>query len=141
MLVDLTSRLDESNIRDLLAYAIVSSTAEKVSRACWQYLADPCWTLFGLKGDDDQIIACIGIEQKWEGEATLQHLAVHPDHRWQGTARCMLDEIGKKLSLRRLDVETEEKNVEFYRRSGFTVQSIEFRYPGIERYRCERVWI
>ncbi|WP_338131242.1 GNAT family N-acetyltransferase [Cohnella rhizosphaerae] len=83
-----------------------------------------------------EIIGVIGYETDANRVATIRHIAVHPDERGKGYGRGMVLHLLTAADPERIEAETDEEGVNFYRSIGFTVQSLGEKYPGIERFRC-----
>lgn len=67
--------------------------------------------------------------------AELLHLGTHPQDRGRGYARRLVSGLLEGLRLDRLEAETDDEAVGFYRRCGFAIGPQEAR-GGRARYRC-----
>jgi ribosomal protein S18 acetylase RimI-like enzyme len=81
-------------------------------------------------------IACVGLEPRGPDEAEIRSLAVLPRWRRRGLARALVFGASEQLGLRALEAETDADAVGFYRATGFEVESLGERDPGVERFRC-----
>jgi ribosomal protein S18 acetylase RimI-like enzyme len=132
--IDLGARLDDADVRALLAHA-VGPGPNGVERACGRYRDEPAWRLFGWERDGE-LAGVAGLELPAPGVATLRHNAVHEALRGRGFGRAMLNDLIEQFALRTLTADTDADAVGFYRRCGFTVESLGELYPGVERFRC-----
>lgn len=123
------------HIRDLLSLSMGDPTPAALDDVGHHYREDPAWALFGYQRDG-LVVGCVGIEVTAQGQATLRHLAVVPDERMRGIGRSMIDGVSERLLLSTVVAETDGDAVGFYRRCGFTVESIGETHPGVERFRC-----
>jgi len=135
-LVELTYRVHEPAVRELLAMSVGNPTPEKLALVCRRYATNPSWELIGcvLEG---VIAGCIGVEIIGETHAMIRHLAVAPRFRRRGVARALIERLRGSVPLERVTAETDADAVAFYRRCGFTVTPLDPAYPGAERFACE----
>ncbi|WP_217594620.1 GNAT family N-acetyltransferase [Cohnella sp. GbtcB17] len=134
MLVDVKDRLDQRQIYELLELSVFPDP-DRVIEVLSEYKQNPEWRLLGFE-DDGEIIGIIGYETNSNRVATIRHIAVHPDERGKGYGRGMVLHLLNAADPERIEAETDEEGVNFYRSIGFTVQSLVEKYPGIERFRC-----
>ncbi|MBF7152609.1 MULTISPECIES: GNAT family N-acetyltransferase [Bacillus] len=80
--------------------------------------------------------ACIGIEIIGTNKARICHIAVVPQYRHKGIALQMIKEVVRMHQLTYVEAETDKEAVEFYKKSGFQVQSLGEKYLGVERFQC-----
>jgi ribosomal protein S18 acetylase RimI-like enzyme len=142
--VDLQPRLDEPGVRALLEVLAWRGDAGEVDRIADRYrdgqtlllgvVVEKSWETRGVSPGTP--IACIGLERKGRDEADITALAVLPEWRRQGIARLLIFGSYEQLALRMLQAETDADAVEFYRATGFAVESLGERHPGVERFRC-----
>ncbi len=83
-------------------------------------------------------VAVAGIRHSGAGSAQLMHIAVAPACRGKGFGRMLLERLIEEQDLRELTAETDDGAVGFYRKCGFTIQSLGEKYPGTERFLCIR---
>jgi ribosomal protein S18 acetylase RimI-like enzyme len=143
--VDLRPRLDEPAVRAVLDVLASRDDESGVDRIVDRY-RDGHARLFGLvveKSWEAQgiapgtPIACIGLEPSdHRDEAEITSLAVLPDWRHQGFARALIFGACEHFRLRSVEAETDADAVGFYRASGFALERLSERTPGVERFRC-----
>lgn len=134
MLVDVKDRLEQRQIYELLELSVFPDP-DRVVEVLDAYKQNPKWHLLGFE-DDGEIIGIIGYETDSNRVATIRHIAVHPDERGKGYGRGMVLHLLTAADPERIEAETDEEGVNFYRSIGFTVQSLGEKYPGTERFRC-----
>jgi len=61
---------------------------------------------------------------------------VIPELRLRGIAKEMIDCVIDKHKIKTLFAETDMDAVGFYRKCGFSINSLGEKYPGTERYKC-----
>jgi len=116
----------------LLALAMWPDPA-RISATLSAYASDPelqvwAWTT----GDTPVCAAGLRVQGK---RAEVLHLGTRPQERGQGHARRLVLALMDRLHLGRLEAETDDDSVGFYRQCGFTVTAGEPR-GGRPRYRC-----
>ncbi|KOF10037.1 hypothetical protein AC739_11825 [Planococcus glaciei] len=130
---ELVSPFISREIKSLLGYATSSGQAEKAYEG---YMAAANHRLYGFKIQEG-IVGCIGVHLE-EGQLEIRHIAVSPEVRGQGIGGRMIEWIQAEHSPFVVVAETDQEAVEFYRKAGFTAVSLGEKYPGVERFRCER---
>lgn len=135
-LIDLSSLLDDSTTRGLLALAVGFHTAAKVDGICQSYRSDRQRMIRGVL-EEGKVIACIGLAALSKQELVILHIAVSPAHRNRGIGRWMIQQIGQQTSARRVGAETDSDAVGFYRNCGFAITSLGRNQWGVKRFRCE----
>ena len=66
----------------------------------------------------------------------ITHVAVHPEWQERGIGRKLIEFIRDELKFVRIETETDDGAVGFYRSCGFEIEPLGERYPGVQRYRC-----
>lgn len=134
MLVDVKGRLDQRQIYELLELSVFPDP-DRLVAVLSEYKENPRLYLQGYE-DNGEIIGIIGYETDEARIATIRHIAVHPDERGKGYGRGMVLHLLDAADPERIEAETDEDGVNFYRSIGFTVHSLGEKYPGTERFRC-----
>ncbi|MBD0380794.1 GNAT family N-acetyltransferase [Paenibacillus sedimenti] len=134
MLVEVKSRLEESQIQELLGYSVFPDP-EDLDSTIELYKNDSELLLFGYESEG-VMVGIIGFRLNGSNEMTLTHLAVEPESRGVGFGRGIILEIIEEAKPARIVAETDEEAVEFYRNIGFVINSLGEVYPGVERFRC-----
>ncbi|MHB9057548.1 MAG: GNAT family N-acetyltransferase [Bacillota bacterium] len=70
------------------------------------------------------------------GAVEIRHLAVAPGRRGRGLGREMVFALPTVCTCLDVVAETDHDAVGFYRRIGFSLESLGELYPGTERFRC-----
>jgi ribosomal protein S18 acetylase RimI-like enzyme len=135
-LIDLRPRVDEPDLRQVLAHSVGFPTPEKMERVCAEYRTSIDRVLLGVEDEGGRLVGCIGLILGPEAAAVVKNIAVRPDRRGQGVGRALLSEVIARFGLTALVAETDANAVDFYRRCGFSVESLGQLYPGTERFRC-----
>lgn len=131
--VDLRCRLDEPEIRRLLAVLAWTGTPEHLDRICSRYRGERLLLGYEVNG---ALVGCIGVQRISDDTAVVRHIVVDASYRQQGIGREMVEHVRQAFGERSLTAETDQEAVGFYERCGFTVQSLGLRYPGVERFLC-----
>ncbi|WEK56004.1 MAG: GNAT family N-acetyltransferase [Candidatus Cohnella colombiensis] len=140
MLIDITSRLNEPEIQELISYAVFPDP-EQLNHVIAQYQSvQSGQEIFGYTSDDDEddqtIIGIIGSILNDQKVLTIQHIAVLPEDRGKGYGRGMILELLHMKQPTTIVAETDEEAVQFYRSIGFTIASLGEVYAGVERFQC-----
>ncbi|MDN7228378.1 GNAT family N-acetyltransferase [Planococcus sp. N064] len=130
---ELVTPFISQEIKSLLGYATSPGQAEE---AYEEYMAAANQRLYRFEIRED-VVGCIGIHLE-EGQLKIRHIAVTPEARGQGIGGRMIEWIQTEHSPCVVVAETDRKAVEFYRKTGFTAISLGEKYPGVERFQCER---
>jgi ribosomal protein S18 acetylase RimI-like enzyme len=129
-------KLDEPGVRELLAISVGFPTPEKMERVCSEYRSSTDRVLLGVVDEGGRLAGCIGLILGSGGSAVVKNISVRPDRRRKGVGRALLSEVIARFGIQALTAETDANAVEFYRRCGFSVESLGELYPGTERFRC-----
>jgi ribosomal protein S18 acetylase RimI-like enzyme len=133
-LVDVTDRLGEPELREVLSASVGFPTPEKLARVAEAYVSQPSWTAFALM-DGAEVVGIIGLESVEIGRGRIRHLAVAPERRRRGVGRTLIDRMARRAGLREIFAETDGDGVEFYRRCGFAAEPLD-RDGSTERFLC-----
>ena len=138
-LVNLRAQLAAPNVRTLIDHLEYPSDSREIKTNCVlaDYQCDVSLQLFGLM-DSEALLGLIGLAPLDTQAASIRHIAVHRSRRKQGLGRAMIDLIFSTLNLVRLEAETDDDAIGFYRRCGFAIENLGEQYPGIIRYRCRK---
>lgn len=133
-LVDVTHRVNDEDVRSVLAALAWKGPAhlDSIIRSFSDGLR-----LFASYRDG-KLVGVIGIDAPAEDVEVITQIAVARASRQMGIGRAMIDDAMRDLSFRVLQAETDDDAVGFYRSCGFQVRSLGEKYPGVERYLCER---
>jgi len=134
MLIDLKNRLQEGEIRELLAWSIFPDP-DLVDEVIEQYERRPDLDIAGLD-DGDGIVGLIGYRLGNGRALEVLHLAVDPEARGMGYGRLLLLEAIERERPAVVVAEADEHVVEFFRHVGFVIESLGESPFGEERFRC-----
>lgn len=121
-------------IKELLTYA---TSASKINEEYKLYQEKENRKLYGYK-QVEQFVGCIGVELTAGNTCIIKQIAVSPSERGRGIGERMIEFIMAKHSLSIISAETDQEAVNFYQRIGFSITSLGEKYPGVERFWCER---
>jgi ribosomal protein S18 acetylase RimI-like enzyme len=133
----INNRIKESNVQELLSYAIFPDP-DRLEQTVRKYEGNTSnLQLFGME-EEQELVGLIGIsstdsEQK---HLIIEHIAVQPEFRGKGYGRGLILELLEHRKPLTVSAETDEEAVDFYRNIGFSVMSLGEKYPGVERFRC-----
>lgn len=133
MIKDISSRLDDLEVKELLAYAVFPDP-ERLDQAVEAYRKPNGLELYGYE-EEGVLVGIIGVDAS-DDEMTIKHIAVTPENRGKDYGRGMILELLLQQKPARVIAETDEESVGFYRSIGFEIYSLGELYPGVERYRC-----
>ena len=137
-MIDIRNQLDSAevhNLVDQLEYPL-EVRKEKTREIIREYCENPDQVILGMESDNE-LVGFIGFRFQSENVAIIRHIAVRRDHRGNGIGREMILEICSNYSLQEVSAETDKDAVDFYRKVGFTIQSLGEKYPGTERFLCK----
>ena len=134
-MIDLNSRLDDDNVRKLIASSINNAADEKIEQACEVYRKDPRAILFGYE-KSGKVLGCVGVRIEERSKAVIQHIAVDYFYRKHGIAKEMINFVLEHLKLKLLTAEAGSETAGFYKVCGFQVESLGKKETGDERFWC-----
>lgn len=120
---------------ELVALACGGGVDERADRAR-SLLRSPTSSALGATTGDDLVGVIV-----WHagGELlTIGAIGVATGHRRAGVAAQLIRDAGRRSGCSRIEAETDDDAVAFYRAAGFTIEPLGERYPGVQRYRCVR---
>ncbi|MBA9087831.1 N-acetylglutamate synthase-like GNAT family acetyltransferase [Fontibacillus solani] len=120
MLVQVNDKITDSQIRELLEYAVFFDT-DQLEHVCNLYKLTNDNELYALE-DEGEIIGVVGCRYH-SNDLEILHLAVRPEDRLKGYGRGLLLEILDKKNPDILFAVTDEDGADFYRNVGFEVTS------------------
>ena len=129
---------DESEAEDvasILAESVGKPTEASVEALIQSCTSDSPTTLWVARCAG----APVGILRLYSSErmhSIITHIAVHPEWRERGIGRKLIEFICDELKSDRIEAETDDGAVGFYRSCGFEIEPLGERYPGVQRYRC-----
>lgn len=132
MLVNVSSKVEEASIKELLEYAVFADP-EALQEVMGLY-AKTDHILYALE-DQEEYVALIGVTPAKDGSMELKHLVVRPDERMKGYGRGIIVELLLEEKPALLEAITDDTTVDFFRNLGF--QIIDFiDESGREYYKC-----
>ena len=134
-MIDLTHRLSDPSVRSLLADSIGFPTEARIQEVCDRYATQGNWRLLGDERDG-VLVGCVGVELLDGASGQMRHICVQPEERRKGIGRAMLDHVRRHFQLESVTAETDSDALEFWRRCGFSVESLGEQWPSVERFRC-----
>ena len=133
--VDLSGRLGDPRVAELLGDALGAPTPARIDRAIRRY-ERPGRHLAGFESGGE-LVACLGYRVPRADSAVVEHIAVAPGRRRRGLGRMMLRWLRETAGLPSVEAETDAGAVGFYRRCGFHTARVDHpRFPEAERWRC-----
>ena len=105
----------------------------RIRAALDRYASDPQLQVWGWQVAG-QTVCAAGLQVEGQS-AEILHIGTRADSRQKGHARNLLLAAAERLNLSRLDAETDDGAVEFYRRAGFGIRETAGR-GGTVRYHC-----
>ncbi|MDN7245337.1 GNAT family N-acetyltransferase [Planococcus shenhongbingii] len=134
VLKELVSPCISREIKELLGYV---TSLEKIESEYVKYLDAANRKLYGFELEGE-IVSCLGVEFQDGNQIEIKHIAIMPDAREKLIGSSMIQAVFDKHSPYVMVAETDQDAVGFYRKNGFTIASLGEKYPGIERFWCER---
>lgn len=132
-MINLNTYRNRDEVRHLLA-SCMWPDEERVRREPERYRIDSSRNLLG-KLENNELIGLIGVQRN-EVEVILLHIAVKEAYRGKGVGTEMIDEYIVANEIKRMEAETDQDAVDFYRKIDFEICSLGEKYPGRKRFRC-----
>lgn len=132
---------DKIQVKQILVDAIhpeLTYESERVNKVYESYITNHRQQLY-VWMENERVVGVIGIEKIGSGIYEIKHIATKRGKRGRGIGRKMIDQLIKVKKAEKLFAETDQDAVAFYRRCGFTVQSLGEKYPSVERFQCRLV--
>ncbi|GGH27813.1 GNAT family N-acetyltransferase [Paenibacillus segetis] len=134
-MIDLNTYPNRDEVRHLLATCMWPDE-ERVRRELERYRTDSSKNLLG-KLENNELVGLIGVQRSEEEiEVILLHIAVNEAYWGKGIGKEMIHEYIAANEIKRMEAETDQDAVDFYRQIGFEICSLGEKYPGRERFRC-----
>lgn len=79
---------------------------------------------------DNRVIACGRLQDNGNGIGQIRYMAVHPDFQGKGLGKLILsklEEQGKSIGLKVIELQARENVLEFYKRQNYTMKEISFK--------------
>ncbi|WP_106766133.1 GNAT family N-acetyltransferase [Paenibacillus faecalis] len=133
MMKDISSRLEDLEVKKLIAYSVFPDP-EHLDQAVEAYRKPDGLKLYGYE-EEGVLVGIIGFD-KVADELWIKHIAVTPENRGKDYGRGMIVELMVQQEPARVIAETDEESVDFFRSIGFEIYSLGETSPGIERFRC-----
>ncbi|MFC4410063.1 GNAT family N-acetyltransferase [Chungangia koreensis] len=130
---DLTSSGLDERVWQLLSFA---TWENRIETEYEKYRCESDYMLYGFI-DENELVGCIGIQLTGSSSCEIRHIAVDPETRGKSIGRQMIEYVIDRHELCHIIAETDKDAVEFYRKTGFSINSLGEKYPGVERYNCE----
>ncbi|WP_241535900.1 GNAT family N-acetyltransferase [Indiicoccus explosivorum] len=127
------SALDEGVVLQLLAYAAAENQAAGLFKG---YVHRLKGRYLYIAEVENEIRGCIGIWPTEDSDAEILHIAVEPRYRKSGIGAQMISRVQESHQFRRMEAETDEEAVGFYRNCGFRIESLGEKYLDVERFKC-----
>ena len=122
-------------LKQVSALALGRSDEAYLLRLLGETYSKPSMRLLALMAGGE-VVGVAGFRRTGDASATLLHIAVAPAVQRQGFGRYLVEHVISAEGLSRLEAETDDDAVGFYRKCGFEVESLGEKYPGVTRYRC-----
>lgn len=122
------------SIKELLAFCIFSPTDVKLSNIIDYYASKPNLKLLLLKFGK-VLVGIVGIKLMRE-KVIIKHIAISPYYRKQGFGRKVIKMLPLKYKVRIIEAETDAEAVEFYRKTGFSIQEVKVKPNSTPRFLC-----
>jgi ribosomal protein S18 acetylase RimI-like enzyme len=137
-LIDIKPRMRDKDIISLLACCVGNPTEDKLIKTAEEDQQNANRFIMGYE-PNGSILGFAGIEIIAPGQAVLLHIAVDPACRGQGIGKSMIGDIIRQFVLQRLEAETDDDAVGFYKNCGFEITCLGEKYPGCVRYLCVKL--
>lgn len=132
-------RLEPSDLSEdtkvILGAALFEATPEDIETLLDTVYSAPDTRLFGLS-NEGKVVAIAGIRGVKGSTAEFLHIAVDDSARKQGFGTELIRSIVGAEGLTEMLAETDRDAVGFYKRCGFSIESLGEKYPGVERFAC-----
>jgi ribosomal protein S18 acetylase RimI-like enzyme len=134
MLVEIQSKLRDDAVAELIGQSVFPDP-DRIEAAIRTYESGIGHELYG-KVEEGAVVAIVGFAMDDAGGLEIKHIAVRPDYRGKGYGRDLVLGLIEMRNPLRIEAETDDEAVGFYRSIGFTIESLGEKYPGVERFKC-----
>lgn len=132
MLVDVSSKLQEAPVTELLEYAVYADP-DALKQIIEQY-AGQDHALYAFE-DQGEYVALIGAETH-QDMIEIKHLVVRPEDRLKGYGRGIIVELLLQEKPTLLQAIADETTVDFFRNLGFQIIDDVGHNSGMELFKC-----
>lgn len=91
---------------------------------------------YGFYSKNHELLGILILEIENSVSAIIQAIACDQYHEKQGIASQLIEFGQKDTSVTNLIAETDDNSVDFYQKTGFSVENLGEKYPNVRRYRC-----
>ena len=131
MFCDIKNELDNPVVREILSESMFDNSPEAVDLKVAEIRRKSDWQVFGVIEGDKFLGVCVfEVHTDW---VEILHIAVPKNMRTLGVGSAMITALRHKYLLR-IEAETDEDAVEFYRKYGF--ETIEIKKYNVRRWTC-----
>ena len=123
---------------DIYKDCMYKPTLEKFELKVDTYLNDDNIKIFACICDNN-VLGVMVLSFDEGNNAEIIGIAVEKEFRNRGIASCIISEVAKRYKLNKIVAETDDDAVEFYRKTGFSVDEFSATYDTetVTRYKCE----
>ncbi len=125
----------DTNVAKLLVTSVGNATAEALDGLIQSCVGEGFPSMW-LASCDDTPVGVLRLDSKNPARCTITHIATHPEYRSQGIGRKLIEFTVNDLRFEKIEAETDDSAVNFYKSCGFEIESLGKNEYGVQRYKC-----
>jgi ribosomal protein S18 acetylase RimI-like enzyme len=118
-----------------IAWSSFSKDPEHLAALARRFVSEPDKALYA-ELLEERILALVAVEGAGGETVTIAQIGVDPLCRRRGMGRRLVEHLSTVYCGAKLQAETDRDAVGFYRELGFSVESLGYKHPGVERFLC-----
>ena len=132
---DIKARIKSPEIMRLVSYYKYSPSKASIGSLTDSYISDSDIFIYGCI-IQDKTVGIIVLRREPTASAEIVGIAVSPENRNLGIGRKMIEYVIKNCGYHTITAETDDDAVGFYRKCGFKIEDLGYKYQDTKRYKC-----
>ena len=134
-ITDIKAHIKSPGVKALISYYQFEPSQEKIEAITKEYLKNGNISVYGCIMKDN-IAGMIVIERLSSDAAKIIGIAVLPEYRSLGIGSKMTQHIIENNLYKVISAETDNDAVGFYKKCGFKITGLGYKYKNVDRYKC-----
>ena len=125
----------DTDIAKLLAASVGNATTEALDTLIQSCVSEGFPAMW-IAICDGVPVGVLRLDSQNRESCTITHIATHQEWRGHGIGRKLIEFACEASGFKRLEAETDDDAVAFYKACGFAIETLGENDYGIRRYRC-----